>query len=41
MTQSKVMVIPARRQVGNTIKAAEKPKLRVATYCRVNTDSDE
>lgn len=35
------MVIPARRQVGNTIKAAEKPKLRVAAYCRVNTDSDE
>ena len=41
MAQSKVMVIPARRQVGNTIKAAEKPKLRVAAYCRVSTDSDE
>ncbi len=41
MAQSKVMVIPARRQVGNTINAAEKPKLRVAAYCRVSTDSDE
>lgn len=41
MAQGKVMVIPARRQVGNNIKAAEKPKLRVAPYCRVSTDSDE
>ena len=32
-----VMVIPARRQVGNNIKKAEKPKLRVAAYCRVST----
>ena len=38
---SNVMVIPARRQVGNNIKKAEKPKLRVAAYCRVSTDSDE
>lgn len=38
---SKVSLIPARRQVGNTIKQAEKPKLRVAAYCRVSTDSDE
>ena len=30
-----VMVIPAKRQVGNNIKKAEKPKLRVAAYCRV------
>ena len=36
-----VMVIPARRQVGNNIKKAEKPKLRVAAYCRVSTDSEE
>ena len=36
-----VMVIPARRQVGNNIKKSEKPKLRVAAYCRVSTDSDE
>ena len=35
------MVIPAKRQVGNNIKKAEKPKLRVAAYCRVSTDSDE
>ena len=36
-----VTFIPARRQVGNTVKQAEKPKLRVAAYCRVSTDSDE
>ena len=38
---SKVSLIPARRQVVNTIKQADKPKLRVAAYCRVSTDSDE
>ena len=27
-----VMVIPARRQVGNTVKKSEHPKLRVAAY---------
>lgn len=37
-----VMVIPARRQVGNTVRQQDaKPKLRVAAYCRVSTDSDE
>ena len=38
-----VMFIPARRQVGNTARSheEEKPKLRVAAYCRVSTDSDE
>ena len=37
-----VTVIPARRQVGNTAwQQEEKPKLRVAAYCRVSTDSDE
>ena len=38
-----VMLIPARRQVGNTARKQEdeKPKLRVAAYCRVSTDSDE
>ncbi|HUM85225.1 MAG TPA: recombinase family protein, partial [Lachnospiraceae bacterium] len=36
-----VMVIPARRQVGNSVKKSEQPKLRVAAYCRVSTDSDE
>ena len=38
-----VMMIPARRQVGNNARKQEedKPKLRVAAYCRVSTDSDE
>ena len=37
-----VMVIPAKRQVGNTARQQDaKPKLRVAAYCRVSTDSDE
>lgn len=36
-----VTVIPAIRRVGNNVKAEEKPKLRVAAYCRVSTDSDE
>ncbi len=37
-----VMVIPARRQVGNNSRKQDaKPKLRVAAYCRVSTDSDE
>ena len=37
-----VMVIPAKRQIGNTgRKQNAKPKLRVAAYCRVSTDSDE
>jgi site-specific DNA recombinase len=42
MTATKsVTVIPARRRVGNTVKTEDKPKLRVAAYCRVSTDSDE
>lgn len=38
-----VILIPARRRAGNIIvnEAEEKPKLRVAAYCRVSTDSDE
>ena len=36
-----ITVIPARRQVGNNLTANEPPKLRVAAYCRVSTDSDE
>ena len=38
-----VMLIPARRQVGNNARKQdeEKPKLRVAAYCRISTDSDE
>ena len=36
-----VMIIPAKKQMGNTIKKPEEKKLRVAAYCRVSTDSDE
>lgn len=36
-----ITVIPARRRIGNTINKEAKPKLRVAAYCRVSTDSDE
>ena len=36
-----ITVIPARKRVGNTVKMEDKPKLRVAAYCRVSTDSDE
>lgn len=41
MTQSRITVIPARQRVGTQKKTAEKPKVRVAAYCRVSTDSDE
>ena len=40
-TTKNITVIPARRRVGNTAKETEIPKLRVAAYCRVSTDSDE
>ena len=40
-TAKNVMVIPARRRLGNTVQAEERPKLRGAAYCRVSTDSDE
>ena len=36
-----ITVIPARKRVGNTVTAEAKPKLKVAAYCRVSTDSDE
>ena len=36
-----ITVIPARARVGNTVKAEDRPKLRVAPYCRVSTDSEE
>lgn len=37
-----VTLIPARIRAGNRITRQEnKPKLRVAAYCRVSTDSDE
>lgn len=41
MADKSVMFIPARKQVGNNVHTEEKPKLRVAAYCRVSTDSDE
>ncbi|WP_457769341.1 recombinase family protein [Lactococcus garvieae] len=41
MTKS-VTMIPATKRVGTLrIVAEEKPRLRVAAYCRVSTDSDE
>lgn len=40
-TTKNITVIPARRRVGNSVKESEMPKLRVAAYCRVSTDSDE
>ena len=37
-----VFVIPARKKTGSRVKTKEdRPKLRVAAYCRVSTDSDE
>ena len=36
-----ITVIPARRRVGNTAAAGQRPKLKVAAYCRVSTDSEE
>ena len=39
---SNITIIPARPQRTNRQQSeAEKPKLRVAAYCRVSTDSDE
>ena len=36
------MIIPAKKQVGNIARQQEeKPKLRVAAYCRVSTDTEE
>jgi DNA invertase Pin-like site-specific DNA recombinase len=35
------MLIPAKRQVGNNERKEENPRLKVAAYCRVSTDSDE
>lgn len=36
-----ITVIPARVHVGNNSKSETTPKLRVAAYCRVSTDSEE
>lgn len=41
MITRNVTVIPARKRIGNSAKAEELPKLRVAAYCRVSTDSEE
>ena len=36
-----VKVIPAKKKIRHSAEAPEKPKLKVAAYCRVSTDSDE
>ena len=36
-----ITVIPARKRFGNTAAAEQRPKLKVAAYCRVSTDSEE
>lgn len=36
-----ITVIPAIRRMGNSSSKEERPKLRVAAYCRVSTDSEE
>ena len=36
-----ITVIPARKRVGNTAAVGKRPKLKVAAYCRVSTDSEE
>ena len=42
MKNKSVTMIPATKRVGTLkVDAEEKPKLRVAAYCRVSTDSDE
>lgn len=41
MITRNVTVIPARKRIGNSANAEELPKLRVAAYCRVSTDSEE
>ena len=42
MAEKTITVIPARKRIGSRRQVAEeKPKLRVAAYCRVSTDRDE
>lgn len=36
-----VVIIPAMKRAGNNSNKDETPKLRVAAYCRVSTDSEE
>ena len=41
MMNSKIIVIPAKKKKGNSIKESEQKKLRVEAYARVSTNSDE
>lgn len=41
MAARNITVIPAKARIGNTASEIQIPKLRVAAYCRVSTDSDE
>lgn len=41
MLNDNVMIIPARKRTNGTEIKEEKPKTRVAAYCRVSTDSSE
>lgn len=36
-----ITMIPAKKQVGSRAREDETPKLRVAAYCRVSTETDE
>ena len=36
-----ITMIPATKRVGSRAREEERPKLRVAAYCRVSTDTDE
>ena len=38
---STITMIPARQRVGSRTPGEEAPKIRVAAYCRVSTDTDE
>lgn len=41
MKDKRVMVIPARKKIQEGALDKEHPKLRVAAYCRVSTESEE
>lgn len=36
-----VIIIPARKKIGNRVVRNNEKKIHVAAYCRVSTDSDE
>ena len=36
-----ITMIPATKRVGSRAREEERPKLRVAAYCRVSTETDE